>query len=100
MSKILGLDLGQNSIGWAIVDDGKISEMGTKIFPNERVLCGLAVEKKHTVIKTFKSLSFRQKLTLVLFSILTILTFVNISNWQFWLGLNVTTLLTYLTMEK
>jgi CRISPR-associated endonuclease Csn1 len=35
MSKILGLDLGTNSIGWAVVDDSnnKILGMGSRIFP-------------------------------------------------------------------
>ncbi|WP_417431541.1 type II CRISPR RNA-guided endonuclease Cas9 [Halpernia sp.] len=35
MAKILGLDLGTNSIGWAIVDDlkGTIIGMGSRIFP-------------------------------------------------------------------
>jgi CRISPR-associated endonuclease Csn1 len=35
MAKILGLDLGTNSIGWAIVDDAqkKISGIGSRIFP-------------------------------------------------------------------
>ena len=35
MSKILGLDLGTNSIGWAIIDDSKnkILGMGSRIFP-------------------------------------------------------------------
>jgi len=35
MAQILGLDLGTNSIGWAIIDDkeNKISGMGSRIFP-------------------------------------------------------------------
>jgi CRISPR-associated endonuclease Csn1 len=35
MTKILGLDLGTNSIGWAVVDDlqNKIVGIGTRIFP-------------------------------------------------------------------
>jgi len=35
MAKILGLDLGTNSIGWAVVDDekNKIEEAGVRIFP-------------------------------------------------------------------
>ncbi len=35
MAKILGLDLGTNSIGWAVLDDenGKIMGMGSRIFP-------------------------------------------------------------------
>lgn len=35
MTKILGLDLGTNSIGWALIDDtqNKILGIGTRIFP-------------------------------------------------------------------
>ncbi len=35
MAKILGLDLGTNSIGWALIDDSqsKIVRMGSRIFP-------------------------------------------------------------------
>lgn len=35
MAKILGLDLGTNSIGWTIIDDdkGKVLGMGSRIFP-------------------------------------------------------------------
>jgi CRISPR-associated endonuclease Csn1 len=35
MSRILGLDLGTNSIGWALIDDGsnKILGIGSRIFP-------------------------------------------------------------------
>jgi len=33
MTKILGLDLGTNSIGWAIVENDKILGMGSRIFP-------------------------------------------------------------------
>ncbi|PHR70849.1 MAG: type II CRISPR RNA-guided endonuclease Cas9 [Lutibacter sp.] len=42
MSKILGLDLGTNSIGWALIDDGnkKILGMGSRIFPEGVVNLG------------------------------------------------------------
>ena len=35
MSKVLGLDIGSNSIGWALVDTsaGKIIDCGVRIFP-------------------------------------------------------------------
>src|SRR5690606_5081187 len=37
MQKILGLDLGTNSIGWALIEkngqDGRIIDMGSRIFP-------------------------------------------------------------------
>jgi len=43
MSKILGLDLGSNSIGWALVDSSqkKIIDLGCRIFP-----MGVNLEKK------------------------------------------------------
>ena len=42
MTKILGLDLGTNSIGWAIVDDenSKILGIGSRIFPEGVVNLG------------------------------------------------------------
>lgn len=42
MSKVLGLDLGTNSIGWAVVDDEqhKILGMGSRIFPEGVVNLG------------------------------------------------------------
>lgn len=35
MSRILGLDLGSNSVGWALIDeaDGKLIAMGSRVFP-------------------------------------------------------------------
>ena len=37
MSKILGLDLGPNSIGWALIDEkaSSIISTGVRIFPGE-----------------------------------------------------------------
>lgn len=48
MSKILGLDLGTNSIGWAFVDTNKskIKGIGSRIFP-----MGVNLEKGHEVSK-------------------------------------------------
>lgn len=33
MKKILGLDLGTNSIGWALIENNNILGMGSRIFP-------------------------------------------------------------------
>ena len=35
MSRVLGLDLGSNSVGWALIDeaDGKLVAMGSRVFP-------------------------------------------------------------------
>jgi len=100
MSKIFGLDLGQNSIGWAIINAGEISEMGTSVFPDKLKTNSKITLKQIIYIETVKILTWRQKLTLFLFSILTILTFVNISNWQFWFGLNFSTILTFLAIKE
>ncbi|MDR2562505.1 MAG: hypothetical protein LBC98_01020, partial [Prevotellaceae bacterium] len=46
MKKILGLDLGTNSIGWALIDldfetkDGKIWGMGSRIIPMSQDILG------------------------------------------------------------
>lgn len=42
MTKVLGLDLGTNSIGWALVDDvnEKILGIGSRIFPEGVVNLG------------------------------------------------------------
>jgi len=48
MSKILGLDLGTNSIGWAVVDDSqnKILGTGVRIFPMGVVEKDLGTKKE------------------------------------------------------
>lgn len=40
MKKILGLDLGTNSIGWAVIENKKILGMGSRIFPEGVVNLG------------------------------------------------------------
>ena len=40
MKKILGLDLGTNSIGWALIEDNVILGMGSRIFPEGVVNLG------------------------------------------------------------
>jgi len=114
MSKILGLDLGTNSIGWAIVDDSadKIVDCGVRIFPtstnHERLL---ARQKRRTENRFVqRKLSFYEKsqlskltnpiiLTLVFCLFLTVLMIIlNYSNWQFWLNISLTILITMLSL--
>jgi len=114
MSKILGLDLGTNSIGWAIIDDSsnKIIDCGKRIFPsslnNER---RLARQQRRTenkfvqrtlVINQLGVLWRRANpviLTLIFGSFITaLLTILNFSNWQFWLNSFLTILLATLTL--
>lgn len=40
MSNILGLDLGTNSIGWALVNEDKIKGIGSRIIPMDQAELG------------------------------------------------------------
>jgi CRISPR/Cas system Type II protein with McrA/HNH and RuvC-like nuclease domain len=114
MRRILGLDLGTNSIGWAIMDDSsnKIIDCGTKVFPsylnNERRLA----RKRRRIDNRFvqRTLIFNQLsvllrransviLTLIFGSFITaLLTILNFSNWQFWFNSFLTILIATLTL--
>lgn len=114
MAKILGLDLGTNSIGWAIVDDSsnQIFDFGAKIFPasfnNERQIARQQRRTDNSFMRrvlTFyreSNLSRRTNpviLTLVCFSVLTaLLTIINLSNWQFWLNISLTVFVATLSL--
>jgi hypothetical protein len=94
MSKVLGLDLGTNSIGWAIIntDTNQLESCGTRIFPNK-----LARQKKGTKQSNKNFLSVLKCLHFISFAILT-LALVDTSNWQFWLNLALTTFVATLTL--
>jgi CRISPR-associated endonuclease Csn1 len=65
MTKILGLDLGTNSIGWAIVDDDKLEDKGVLIF-SEGVKKEKGQEKskaaERTGFRSARRLKFRRKI--------------------------------------
>lgn len=95
MRKILGLDLGTNSIGWALVneDTNKIIDLGAIIFP----------KKTSRTKKLLRSLKMRNKsLTisfLIIISVLTlVLTLINKVNWQFWMNISLTTFVAILSL--
>lgn len=69
MSKILGLDLGTNSIGWALIDDGRnaILNTGVRIFPEgvDNLGEGQNEMSKNSTRRTFRQVRrqiFRRKL--------------------------------------
>ncbi len=114
MAKILGLDIGTNSIGWTIVDDSsnQIIDCGAKIFPipfnSERQLVrkhrkiGNRFMQKALVYYSESKLSRRINpviLILVCLSVFTaLLTVINSSNWQFWLNLSLTVFVATLSL--
>ena len=92
MSRILGLDLGTNSIGWAIIDNetNSLLNSGMKIFktsPKQKVI------KKKNNQKAIISLNAISITSLIL----VILNFVN---WQFWLNVTLTSVITKITFSN
>ena len=114
MSKNLGLDLGTNSIGWAIINNSpsKIIECEVSIFPNSlNNKRNLARQQRRTVNKIIQKAFLTKQirvllgrthpiiLTLCFSSFLTaLLTILNFSNWQFWFNSFLTILLVTLTL--
>ena len=113
MGRILGLDFGSNSIGWAIVDTekNKVINMGCKIYENpidEINVNGIAVlnksdRKPRNVLillnRIYKFFSDNQ-LFLILF-FLQIITFslmlMNLHDWKFWFSISFAVLLALLS---
>lgn len=113
MGRILGLDFGSNSIGWAIVDTekNKVINMGCKIYENpidEISANGIAVlnksdRKTRNVLillnRIYKFFSDNQ-LFLILF-FLQIITFslmlMNLHDWKFWFSISFAVLLALLS---
>ena len=90
MSRILGLDLGTNSIGWAIIDNetNNLLNFGMKILktsPRQKVI------KKKNSQKAIISLNAISITSLIL-------VILNFENWQFWLNVTLTTVITKITL--
>jgi CRISPR/Cas system Type II protein with McrA/HNH and RuvC-like nuclease domain len=114
MAKTLGLDIGTNSIGWALIDNNsnKIIDCGVKIFPSKTShQTQLARQQRRTENRFMQRvLAFYNKvkltkeinpviLTLISCSALTaLLTILNFSNWQFWLNLSLTVFVATLSL--
>lgn len=96
MSRILGLDLGTNSIGWAIVDDetNRLLNFGVKIFKN--------LPKSKTIIASKKKKRYSNAtITLNAITFISLmLCVVNTENWQFWLNITLTATLTKITLSN
>lgn len=92
MSRILGLDLGTNSIGWAIIDNetNSLLNSGMKIFktsPKQKVI------KKKNNQKAIISLNAISITSLIL-------VILNFENWQFWLNVTLTSVITKITFSN
>lgn len=113
MAIVLGLDLGTNSIGWALnyTDNNNLLNAGVRIFPdsytNKRVIARQVrrFKNRHTCNPLINEiLSFDKKnlalKALTVFTILTtLLSFINTTNWQFWLNISMTFFVALLTIS-
>ena len=99
MSRTLGIDLGTNSIGWAIIENNKIIQKGVNIFPNnefKRKKSRIKHPDLVSVIKTNSRLITLISLTISLFGMGVLMP----EFWQFWLNLGIAGIFTTLTIER
>jgi len=97
MSKILGLDLGTNSIGWAVIDSNSNQmDCGVRVFKN-----GLKL-RKQTVSERIKRKTISTKIVLssILTSSLFTIALININDWQYWTSLGIGGLLVIISILK
>lgn len=93
MKQILGLDLGTDSIGWAVYD--KTNSNITK--------CGVGVFRKKNRMERINKIKNNKKyltpfIALITFTIIAlIITFFDKTNWQFWLNISLTSFITSIT---
>ena len=99
MSKILGLDLGINSIGWAVIDN-KTNQMdcGVRVFKNVITQHNQPKLRKIRIKKIDISTKFI--LSSILTSILFGLALLNIQDWQYWTSLGIGGLLVIISILK
>lgn len=99
MGKTLGLDLGENSIGWALLENDKITDYGVQIFDKK------PTELKRSLNKIEKiRLKLRQNYQLICLTVLTLSLFgmaiATPSFWQFWINLGIGGIIAILTTLK
>lgn len=92
MSRILGLDLGTNSIGCAIIDNetNSLLNSGMKIFitsPKQKVIKRKYNQKAIISLNTISIISL-------------VLVILNFENWQFWINVTLTSVITKITLSN
>lgn len=99
MGKTLGLDLGTNSIGWALLENDKVTDYGVQIFdtkPSE-------LKKTTNKIENLKSV-IRQNYQLICLTILTLFLFgmamLTPNIWQFWINLGIGGIIAIITTQR
>lgn len=121
MTKVLGLDLGTNSIGWAIADTGnnKIIDCGVKIFPEalpgnrseQRAVYRQLIRRTQRLEESFYQPTFIDNvkrlfpvfihsLLALLFAGSLLMAVTNQKDFQFWFNLAITVLHGWMAIKK
>jgi len=99
MGKTLGLDLGTNSIGWALLENNKVTDYGVQIFDTKST----EFKKTSNKIEHLKS-TISQNYQLICLTILTLFLFgmamFKSSIWQFWINLGIGGIIAILTTQR
>lgn len=99
MAKILGLDLGTNSIGWALLENDKVTDCGVQIFNTKPIKFKTTKNKieslKSTISRNFQIISL-SILTLFLLA----MAMLTPSFWQFWINLGIGGIIAILTTQR
>lgn len=92
MSRILGLDLGTNSIGWAIIDNetNNILNYGVRIFKTSSKQKEIKKKNSQKAITSLNAITFISVILIVL----------NFENWQFWLNVTLTSVIAKITFSN
>ena len=92
MSRILGLDIGANSIGWAIIDNETNNLLST----------GVRIFKTSSKLKVIKKKNYKNAITSLntIIFVSLILIILNFENWQFWLNISLTTAIAKITLSN
>jgi hypothetical protein len=106
MNKTLGIDLGTSSIGWAIFDDkNKVPDSGVKLINLRQAKRSNRTRKQiapTTTTLIIDNSAKKTPVTMKIFYCLTATSFtmaiVDMNNWQFWINVGLTSLLTTLTL--
>ena len=99
MGKTLGLDLGENSIGWALLENNKVTNYGVQIFDTKPT----ELKRSSNRIEKFKS-TLHQNYQMICLTVLTLSLFgmaiATPSFWQFWINLGIGGIIAILTTLK
>ncbi|RXG18537.1 hypothetical protein DSM03_1011228 [Leeuwenhoekiella aestuarii] len=98
MDKSFVLDLGQNSIGWVIIDNNTVEEIGVCLFPSKKIITN-NIESSATKLSTFINKNIRLISLIILTVILFMMGVLITKFWQFWINLAIAGIYSVLTVE-